>query len=147
MSSSTTSQAVILHHNALLQQRRATAPLSPGTTATTERRDDVPKDLQRRARLAGVGVVKSSLDCIGITTDKVFSHLAEILGENIGKAAHRLGYGPQAVADRILRHLRKERREKVLTDCYNSSNPIELFIGLEKDCFALLEYSLPYDLS
>ncbi|PVF96969.1 hypothetical protein CPB86DRAFT_474595 [Serendipita vermifera] len=82
-------------------------------------------------------------DRIGGTCDQAFSRAADMIKGMTGKLAHKIGLGPEAAMDRILKKLKVKDREELLKEWYRMPTGSDIFFELEGDCHILLNYALP----
>jgi hypothetical protein len=81
----------------------------------------------------------------GRTLDELYSAAAHLVGEGANRAAHRLGLGPSAVARRIQAYLGDGREREVNLERLRLRESCWTRIRrLDKDCFRLMGYALPY---
>jgi hypothetical protein len=100
-------------------------------------RDVVPYQKGRR------DLIRLHPSRIGGTCEQAFCVAAKVVGDMVGSAAHRMGLGPQATFERIIKGLEKEDRQKLLCEWYRAPHRFKILSKLQKECKTLLGYALP----
>ncbi|PVF96967.1 hypothetical protein CPB86DRAFT_474533 [Serendipita vermifera] len=90
-----------------------------------------------------LAVARLNFDGIGGTCNQALSRAANTLGDKVGRVAHRMGKGPEAAMDRILKSLKTKDRKALLEEWYQLPRGNDIFPGLEGYLHTLLKYALP----